>query len=944
MGPTGPKGDTGVPGSDGLNGLDGATGPTGPKGDTGAPGSDGLNGLDGATGPTGPTGPTGATGATGDTGPEGAVGLKGDPGIKGDTGDTGPMGPTGPTGDTGAPGTNGLDGATGPQGDTGPMGPTGPTGDTGAPGTNGLDGATGPQGPTGPTGATGDTGPMGPTGPTGATGDTGLTGDTGPVGPTGPTGATGLDGDRYHTTSSSGLVIGGTGTFFVITDDLGLDYSIGQTVILAYDINNHQHARVVNYDPLTGRLDLERTDSSGSGAYNSWEINLDGAVGIAGATGPQGPTGPTGATGDTGPMGPTGPTGATGDTGLTGDTGPVGPTGPTGPAGDTGATGAPGTNASITGAASTIAEHDLSADKVLISDSVGKVSESSVTSTELLHLSGVTGSIQNQLGNKLDSNLGTVTGALTMSGNTPLKFSNGAGDHFTSIRGRSLLTADVTLTLPNTEGNLGQILQSEGSGVIKWADLPSSVESVNGATGIVLLQTLVHPNSSSTVERGKVPGLTSASQDAGNTIIGSDAAYYLSASSNNTIFGSAAALFIESGSSNTAIGSSALRNAVTSVDSNTAIGFSSASALGQGNVSALANVAVGYGAMISLKSGDWNISLGAESGAISGPASSNHNYNIAVGRNAIAETSEVTINYNIAIGSGALSSCDGNYNIRIGKGGISAYDGIVSIGNQSDGAAPVNPGSDNEFILGTDLHKYMLKGRVKGPLSLGGNAGNLGPSQDCGAGELRLYTSANTYMGLIAPAGADNTALTLPDSGGVSGQVLKTTGSGVLEWMDLPLAGALTAEKVLVSDVDGKITNSTVSSEQLGYISTVSSDVQVQLNSKASLTDGSVVADGFALTANSLLPKTSDYTLMSSDNGKVVLVDSSTPVSITVPSSLPVAFNCMVIQVGAGQVTMVAQGTTLNSMNGLKISAQHGSLSIIHLGSEVYNVSGFTTV
>lgn len=56
----------------------------------------------------------------------------------------------------------------------------------------------------------------------------------------------------------------------------------------------------------------------------------------------------------------------------------------------------------VTGGASTITSTDLTASKALISDANGKVAVSSVTSTELGHLAGVTSAIQTQLDLKLD--------------------------------------------------------------------------------------------------------------------------------------------------------------------------------------------------------------------------------------------------------------------------------------------------------------------------------------------------------------------------------------------------------------------------------------------------------------------------------------------------------------------------------------------------------------
>ena len=56
----------------------------------------------------------------------------------------------------------------------------------------------------------------------------------------------------------------------------------------------------------------------------------------------------------------------------------------------------------IVGAASTITDNNLVADRALISDSSGKVAVSNVTSTELGYLDGVTSNVQTQLNNKLE--------------------------------------------------------------------------------------------------------------------------------------------------------------------------------------------------------------------------------------------------------------------------------------------------------------------------------------------------------------------------------------------------------------------------------------------------------------------------------------------------------------------------------------------------------------
>ena len=78
-----------------------------------------------------------------------------------------------------------------------------------------------------------------------------------------------------------------------------------------------------------------------------------------------------------------------------------------------------GKQAKVTGAATTITDSNLTVDRALISNSSGKVAVSSVTSTELGYLDGVTSNIQTQLNNKLSSapvtSINNKTGAVTLA-------------------------------------------------------------------------------------------------------------------------------------------------------------------------------------------------------------------------------------------------------------------------------------------------------------------------------------------------------------------------------------------------------------------------------------------------------------------------------------------------------------------------------------------------
>lgn len=81
----------------------------------------------------------------------------------------------------------------------------------------------------------------------------------------------------------------------------------------------------------------------------------------------------------------------------------------------------------ITGGATTITSSNLTASRALISDSNGKVAVSTVTSTELGYLDGVTSAVQTQLNDKLPLAGGTLTGDLTIEKATPNYYTKKTG-------------------------------------------------------------------------------------------------------------------------------------------------------------------------------------------------------------------------------------------------------------------------------------------------------------------------------------------------------------------------------------------------------------------------------------------------------------------------------------------------------------------------------------
>jgi hypothetical protein len=83
------------------------------------------------------------------------------------------------------------------------------------------------------------------------------------------------------------------------------------------------------------------------------------------------------------------------------------------------------------------------------------------------------------------------------------------------------------------------------------------------------------------------------------------------------------------------------------------------------------------------------------------------------------------------------------------------------------------------------------------------------------------------------------------------------------------------------------------------------------------------------------------YTLLTSDNGKVVTLNNASPVTVTVPVGLGASFSCGLLQLGVGQVTVLPSGVTLNSYNALtKTAGRYAMASLLAPVANSFVLSG----
>ena len=116
--------------------------------------------------------------------------------------------------------------------------------------------------------------------------------------------------------------------------------------------------------------------------------------------------------------------------------------------------------------------------------------------------------------------------------------------------------------------------------------------------------------------------------------------------------------------------------------------------------------------------------------------------------------------------------------------------------------------------------------------------------------------------------------------------------------------------------------------------------------------NGSGAASFAAIAAPSLTvaqnAQTASYTLVLTDQDKLVEMNAATALNITVPPNSSVAFptgsQVHVLQVGAGQVTVVAgTGVTVNSSDGLKLRTQWSPATLIKRATNTWVLMGDNT-
>jgi hypothetical protein len=194
--------------------------------------------------------------------------------------------------------------------------------------------------------------------------------------------------------------------------------------------------------------------------------------------------------------------------------------------------------------------------------------------------------------------------------------------------------------------------------------------------------------------------------------------------------------------------------------------------------------------------------------------------------------------------------------------------------------------------------------------------------------------SPMTTAGDIIYGGTTGTGTRLAK--GSDGQVL-TLASGIPSWANAPSGGATTLGAISgTSNVNG----GTISSGTLNLTAADASNGGVLTNGTQTIggaktfngnvsgnTAGSSTISGFS--ANMNVQTGTTYQLTAADNGKIITLNNASAITLTVPT-LFAGFNCMIVQLGDGLVTLTA-GSGVSISNRSSFTKTAGKNAIVTL-------------
>lgn len=481
-----------------------------------------------------------------------------------------------------------------------------------------------------------------------------------------------------------------------------------------------------------------------------------------------------------------------------------------------------GKQATVTGGASTVVTSNLTASRAVVSDSSGKIAAATVTATELGRLSGVTGQIQTQI----DAKQPTLTGSaasvatITLSPSQAVTTDSAGGFTVSGTTSTELGYLSGVTGLIQTQLNNRALTVTGSAKSVCYVQLPANLTLVTDSTGNISASSIT------ATELGYLTQSTSNIQGQLNL-------------KQSILWNSSSNVLIPSSESNLKI---------TRTDSTD-------SCIEMGNTVSNVNTYIDF-ADPSYPDYGLRIMRGQSSAGVPQPTVIYHrgtaDFTISAQDNALMRFStngalrfsiDGTTGYgsfsyglssvNLVLSSSTTATAAGTTTLTSSSTQLQRFTGsstqtlvlpaattllngrTFKVINESTGAVTVktNASASTLAVQGTGDYEYTLTDNTTA-------AGTWHVSR-INAAMIGAGTVTDTAFGYVANLTSDAQAQ-------ITARQLVITGAAT----SITTAN-LTSSKALVSDASGKVAASSVTATALGYIQTVTSDVQAQLDFKA---------------------------------------------------------------------------------------------------------------
>ena len=481
----------------------------------------------------------------------------------------------------------------------------------------------------------------------------------------------------------------------------------------------------------------------------------------------------------------------------------------------------------ITGAGSTIAKNNLTESRVVVSDTSGKINVSSVTTTELGYLSGVTSSIQTQLNNKANSSHthsylplsgGTMSGAINLGTNkltnlaTPTSSTDATNKQYVdsqvATKQNTITGAASTIASSNLTSN--RVTISDNSGKIGISDITTTeLNYLDNVTSNIQTQL----NNKLSLSGGTMTG---------DINLGTHKITNLGTPTSNT--DAATKSYVDTAVANVSGGVSGAYLPLT--------GGTMSGEISMGN-NKITNISTPTQNTDAVNKQYVDTQITSAQPNITGAASSIITSNLTASRALVSDTNgKVAVSAVTSTELGYLDGVTSNVQTQLnGKAATNHTHSYLPLsGGTLSGALSLNNNKITNLATPTSNSDAVNKSYVDTAIAgvSGGITGAYLPlSGGTMTGDINL--NSNKVTGLPVPTTSSDAATkSYVDTQVSSKQNTITGGASTITTSNL------TASRVLVSDNNGKVAVSAVTSTELGYLDGVTSSIQTQLNGKSS--------------------------------------------------------------------------------------------------------------